>query len=275
MTITFRAGIGSAKVMETPTRPSSALLKTMNSGGLAVGMVVRILRGVEIAAIAKSAGFDCLYIDLEHCSFSLETVSQISIAATALGVTPLVRVPGKDKGFIGRTLEAGAQGIIVPHVETRAEAEMVVEAARFPPAGDRSLLATNAHTLFRGGPAAETMRAMDEATMVSCMIESVQAVENADDIAAVPGCDMLLVGANDLCNSLGIPGQLDHPSLRDAYRHVADVCRARGKHLGVGGLNTRPDIAKEMIAMGGRYVSAGSDTGFLMAAAIAAAQTFR
>ena len=94
----------------------------------------------------------------------------------------------------------------MPHLENRAEAEMVVEASRFPPFGDRSLLATNPHTLFRGGPAAETMRSMDEATLVAGMIELVHAVENADDIAAVVGLDMLLVGANDLCNSLGVPG---------------------------------------------------------------------
>jgi 2-keto-3-deoxy-L-rhamnonate aldolase RhmA len=81
--------------------------------------------------------------------------------------------------------------------------------------------------------------------------------------------------ANDLCNSLGLPGQLDHPRLREAYRHVGEACRARGKHLGVGGLNSRPDVAKEMIAIGGRYVSAGSDTGFLMTAARAAAQCFQ
>jgi 2-keto-3-deoxy-L-rhamnonate aldolase RhmA len=247
----------------------------MRSGELAVGMVVRLMRGVEIAAIAKSAGFDCLYVDLEHCSFSLETVSQISIAATALGVTPLVRVPGKDMAFIGRTLETGAQGIIVPHLESRAEAETVVAAARFPPAGDRSLLATSAHTLFRGGPAAETMSLIDEATLIVGMIESVDAVENADDIASVTGLDMLLVGTNDLCNSLRAPGQLDHPSVRDAYKHVAEVCRARQKYLGVGGLNSRPDIAKDMIAMGARYVSAGSDTGFLMTGASAAVKAYR
>jgi len=262
--------------MQEPTTVSSNLMKDkMRSGGLAVGMILRILRGVEGAAIAKGAGFDCLYIDLEHCSFSLETVSQISIAAVALGVTPLVRVPGKDKAFIGRTLETGAQGVIVPHLETRAEAEIVVEAARFPPAGDRSLLAINAHTLYRGGLAANVMQEVDEATLVAGMIESVRAVENADEIAAVEGFDMLLVGANDLCNSLGVPGQFDHPSLREAYRHVAEVCRRRGKFLGVGGLNSRPDIAKEMIALGAGYISAGSDTGFLMNGAGAAAKAFR
>jgi 2-keto-3-deoxy-L-rhamnonate aldolase RhmA len=256
--------------------PSKNLMKTkMDSGGLAVGMIVRLMRGVEIAAIARSAGFDCLYIDLEHCSFSLETVSQISLTATALGVTPLVRVPGIDKAEISRTLEAGAQGIIVPHLENRAQAEDVVDAARFPPAGSRSYLGANPHTLFRGGPAVETMQKMNEATLVVGMIESVTAVENAEDIASIDGMDMLLVGTNDLCNSLAVPGELGHPRVREAYEHVAAACRAKGKHLGVGGLNSRPEIAKEIIALGARYVSAGSDTGFLVSAATATAQAFR
>lgn len=247
----------------------------MASGGLAVGMIVRLMRNVEIAAIAKSAGFDCLYIDLEHCSFSLETVSQICMTATALGVTPVVRVAGLDSAIIGRTLEAGAQGVIVPHLETRADAERLVASAKFPPQGNRSLLGMNPHTLFRVGPAAQTMQEMNDATLVIGMIESVEAVGNADDIASVVGMDMLLIGTNDLCNSLGLPGQLDHPHVREAYEQVAAACKRHGKHLGVGGLNSRPEVAKQMIALGASYVSAGSDTGFLMNAATATAKSFR
>lgn len=257
-------------------QPNPNLMKQkMQSGGLAVGMIVRLMRNVEVAAIARSCGFDCLYIDLEHCSFSLETVSQISVTATAMGITPLVRVPGLDSAMISRTLEAGAQGVIIPHLETRAQAEQVVAAARFPPQGDRSLLGPNPHTLFRVGPAAETMRQMNDATLVVGMIESVTAVENADDIASVPGMDMLLIGTNDLCNSFGVPGQYDHPGVRDAYAQVAAACARHGKHLGVGGLNSRPDIARQMIALGASYVSAGSDTGFLMSAGAAAAAAYR
>lgn len=256
------------------TQPNVMKAK-MNSGGLAVGMILRMISNVQIAAVAKSAGFDCVYIDLEHCSFSLDSVSQICMIATSLGVTPIVRVPGHDPAMISRTLEAGAQGIIIPHLDTKAEAEAVVQAAKFPPLGNRSLLGLNPHTLFRVGPAAETMRQMNEATLVVAMIESVAAVENADDIASVDGMDMLLVGANDLCNSLSIPGQLDHQLVREAYASVAAACARHGKHLGVGGLNSRPDVAKQMIAMGGRYVSAGSDAGFLMSAASATAALYQ
>ncbi len=262
-------------IMSTIEIPlKNAMKAKMDAGGLAVGMIVRLMRNVEIAAIAKSAGFDSLYIDLEHCSFSLETVSQISLTAAALGVTPLVRVAGIDPAEIGRVLESGAQGVIIPHMESKADAETVVEAAKFPPRGQRSLLGINPHTLFRGGPAAEIMEKMNAATLVVGMIESVGAIERADEIASVEGLDMLHVGTNDLCNSLGVPGQIDHPSVCEAYAQIASVCRAHGKHLGVGGLNSRPDIAREIIGLGARYVSAGSDTGFLMNAATAAARSF-
>lgn len=257
------------------TYPANSMKQKMAVGELAVGIVIRMVRGVEIAAVARSAGFDCLYIDLEHCPFSMETVSQISLSAVALGVTPMVRVPGHDQSEIGRCLEAGAQGVIVPHVDTPEQARSIVEAARFAPLGNRSLLATNAHTLFRGGPAAEVMAHINEATVVVVMIESQEGLARVEEIAAVEGVDMLLVGANDLCNSLGCPGQLDHPAIREAYEQVAAACRKFGKYLGVGGLNSRPELAKQMIALGAGYVSAGSDTGFLMGAGTAAAASFR
>lgn len=256
--------------------PNPNLMKQkMQSGGLAVGMIVRLMRNVEVAAIAHSCGFDCVYIDLEHSSFSLETVSQISVTATALGITPIVRVPGMDPAMISRTLESGAQGVIIPHLETRAQAEQVVQAAKFPPLGNRSLLGPNPHTLFRVGPASETMERMNDAVLIVAMIESVTAVQNADEIASVAGLDMLLIGTNDLCNALGAPGQYDHPRVYDAYKTVAAACRKHGKHLGVGGLNSRPEIARQMIALGASYVSAGSDTGFLMNAGAAAAAAYR
>ena len=119
------------------------------------------------------------------------------------------------------------------------------------------------------------MHKINISSIFTSIIDFVIAVEISEDIASVDGIDMLLVGTNDLCNSLGVPGALDHPRVREAYDHVAAACRAKGKHLGVGGLNSRPDIAKELIRMGARYVSAGSDTGFLMSAATATAQSFR
>lgn len=255
--------------------PQNRMKLKMQSGEVALGMILRVVRGVEVAAIAQSAGFDCIYIDLEHCSFSLETVSQLSIAATAMGITPIVRVPSLDSAFVGRTLETGAQGIIVPQLETPEEAEALVRAAKFPPRGNRSWLSINPHLQYRAAPAVEAMQAINDATLVVVMIESTTGVSNADKIAAVEGIDMLLVGTNDLCNSLGVPGQFDHDDVRHAYTVVADACRQHGKILGVGGLNSRPDLARGFVEMGARYISAGSDAGYLMSAASAAVKAFR
>jgi len=101
-------------------------------------MTVRLVRGVEIARIARAAGFDTLYIDLEHNSFSLDTAGQICLAALEVGITPLVRVPANTPEYISRVLDGGALGIIAPHVHTAAEAREVVGYARFAPLGQRS-----------------------------------------------------------------------------------------------------------------------------------------
>lgn len=259
-----------------PSPQPNAMKARMASGDLTVGMIVRLTRAVEIAAIGKSAGFDCLFIDLEHNSFSLDTVSQISLTATALGLTPLVRVPSLEPGEIGRALEAGAQGIIVPHIETADQARAAVDAALFPPMGNRSFVATSVHTLFQPGKAAEMMPRLNAETLVMGVIESVRALENVDEIAAVPGLDVLLVGTNDLSNSMGLFGQLDHPRVIEAYETVAAACKAHGKHLGVGGLVSRPDLARTLIArLGATYATAGSDAAFLLNGSTAACTAFR
>lgn len=259
-----------------PHPQTNAMKARMAAGQLAVGMIVRLTRSVEIAAIGKSAGFDCLFIDLEHNSFSLDTVSQISMTATALGLTPLVRVPGLDAGDISRALEAGAQGIIVPHMESAEEARIAVDAALFPPLGSRSFVATSVHTLFRPGKAAEMMPRLNAEILIIGVIKSLKALENVEEIAAVPGLDVLLVGTNDLSNSMGLFGQLDDPQVIAAYERVAAACKAHGKHLGVGGLVSRPDLARSLITrLGATYATAGSDAAFLLNGSTSASSAFR
>jgi 2-keto-3-deoxy-L-rhamnonate aldolase RhmA len=192
-----------------------------------------------------------------------------------MAVTPFVRVPGLDPQLIARVLEAGALGVIVPHVQSRQDAEAVVQAAKYPPLGTRSLAGALPHMRFRTFPAVATMKAINDATMVVAMIESAEAVAAADEIAAVDGVDMLLIGTNDLSNALGIPGQLDHPSVREAYVRTFEACRKHNKHLGVGGLASKPELAKEFIELGARYISAGSDIAFLLAAAAEKVKQFK
>lgn len=236
-------------------------------GEVVSSMSVRLVRGIEIARIAKSAGFDSLYVDVEHSSFSLETASQICIAALAIGIAPFVRVPGTRPEHVSRALDGGALGVIAPHIRSVAQARKVVAAAKFPPLGERSAAGALPHLQYRAFPAAEANAAMNETTMIIVQFETADAVERAEEIVAVEGVDLVLIGTNDLLADMGIPGQYEHPRVREAYARTLAACRKHGKHVGVGGLATRPKLVAEFVNMGARYVSTGSDLAFLLAAA--------
>jgi 2-keto-3-deoxy-L-rhamnonate aldolase RhmA len=239
-------------------------------GEVVASMTVRLTRGIEIARIAKTAGFDSLYVDMEHASFSLETTGQICIAALEAGVTPLVRVSGI--GEVSRVLDAGALGIIAPHIHSAAQARDYVRAAKFPPLGERSAAGPLPHLHYRAFPAAEADAALNAATTLMVQFESEAALANAEEIAAVAGVDMVMIGSNDFLADCGLSGEYEHPRLRDAYAKTIAACRKHGKHVGVGGLASRPQLAAEFVRMGARYVSTGTDLGFLLAACAARAK---
>lgn len=241
-------------------------------GEVVASMMVRLVRGVEVARIAKSAGFDTFYIDMEHCSFSLETTSQICMAALEIGIPAFVRVPANTPEYISRVLDGGAMGVIAPHVRSAEQARDVVRLARFAPQGDRSANGGLPHLQFRSYPAAEANAALNRATMVTVMMEAVEALDQVEDIAAVDGVDMLLIGTNDLTAEWGIPGQYDDPRVAAAYQRTIDACRRHGKHVGIGGLASRPDLVEKFVRMGARFVSTGTDLSFLMAACTAKAK---
>jgi 4-hydroxy-2-oxoheptanedioate aldolase len=227
-------------------------------------MTVRLVRGIEIARIAHAAGFDTFYVDLQHSSFSLETCGQICMAGLQIGIAPFVRVSANTPDHISRVLDAGALGIIAPHVDSAQAAREVVCAAKFPPLGERSNAGPLAHLHYRSFSAAEV--ALNDATMIIVQLESAAALARIEEIVAVDGVDMVLIGLNDLLADWGIAGEYDHPRVREAYAKTIAACRNRGKHCGVGGLATRPDLAAELVKMGARYVSTGTDLAFLLGA---------
>ncbi|MGB6797348.1 MAG: aldolase/citrate lyase family protein [Xanthobacteraceae bacterium] len=235
-------------------------------------LIVRLVRSVEIAQIAKTAGFDSFYIDMEHNSFSFDTTGQLCMAGLAAGIAPFVRVPSIAPHYISRALDGGALGIIAPHIHSARDAAEVVRAAKFGPLGDRSIAGGIPHLQVRPFSTVETVNALNAATMVVVMIETTEALAELDEIARVEGVDLLLIGTNDLCSSLGIPGQLEHGMVRDAYAKAIQTCRKHGKHLGVGGLSNYPGLTAEFVNMGARYVSTGTDLSFLLGAATAKAK---
>jgi 4-hydroxy-2-oxoheptanedioate aldolase len=229
-------------------------------------MTVRLTRGVEIARLASTAGFDMIYIDLEHSTMTLDAAGQICLAALSAGIAPMVRVPANTPEYIQRVLDGGALGIIAPGICSADEARAVVKAAKFPPLGERGAGGALPHLEYRSFPTAEANAALNEATMVIVQFESAEALAHADEIAAVEGVDMALIGVNDMLASMGLAGQYEHPKVREAYARTIEACRKHGKHVGVGGLSTRPKLQAEFVGMGARMISTGTDIQFLLAA---------
>jgi 2-keto-3-deoxy-L-rhamnonate aldolase RhmA len=239
-------------------------LRQLRAGKLAIGLGVRNARTVDIAQIAKTAGFDWLFIDCEHSAMDLDTASQISCASLAVGVSPIPRVSGFEHWHASRLLDNGAQGIVFPHVDNAQEAKRVADACRFPPTGKRSMGGGLQQTNFAAMPIADTARVVNEETLVVVMIESPQAVASCDEIAAVPGVDALLIGTNDLCFEMGIPGQFNDPKVADAYKRVIAACRKHGKFPGMGGMYT-PELLERHVNMGVQLILSGSDFSLLLA----------
>lgn len=238
----------------------------LTSGKLAIGMGLRMARTVDIATVAKTCGYDWLFIDMEHNSMDVDAAAQMAMAALPVGITPIVRVPGKEHHHASRLLDSGAQGIVVPHVDTAEEAERAVAYCKYPPIGHRSLMGSLPQYAYQSVPIGEAAKGANQETLVVIMIESPGALENVDAIAAVPGLDSILIGTNDLCAEMGIPGEFANPRVEDAYRKVIAACRRHNVHPGMGGVYD-PKLMERYIVMGMRFILSGGDLSFLMAGA--------
>ncbi len=249
---------------------ANAALARLRAGQTAFGFGVNLLRSAATPMIAKAAGFHWLFIDQEHGAHSVDQATQLCLAALPTGVTPIVRVctGALDEGT--RALDNGAQGIVVPHVDTPAQAKQVGEAFRFPPQGRRSWGGGTAVFGFVAPPAAEAQAAVNAEVLIVAMIETGEAVAHADAIAATPGIDALLIGTSDLTADLGISGQIGHAKVEDAYAKTIAACRRHGKFPGMGGVYDETYSAK-YIGMGARLVLGGADLSLLLGAAKARA----
>ena len=241
-------------------------LEQLRSGQLAIGVGLRQARTVDTAKAMLTAGFDWLFIDMEHNSMDIDTAVQISVAAQDAGITPIVRVPGYEHYHATRALDGGAQGVVVPHVDTAATAEQIASNCRYPPIGHRSITGALPQVGFEIHPLKDVTEAINRETLVVVMLESPEAIDNADKIAEVPGIDALLIGTNDLSLEMGIPGELGHSDIVAAYDSVIAACKAHGKYAGMGGVY-KPELMAKYIEMGTQLILAGNDISFLMESA--------
>jgi 2-keto-3-deoxy-L-rhamnonate aldolase RhmA len=240
--------------------------RRLAAGELALGMGVRNSRTVDIATVAKTCDFDWLFIDMEHSSLDVDLASQLAMASLGAGISPIVRIPGHEHYHASRLLDNGAQGIVAPHVDTMEEAKRIVSACRYPPQGKRSVAGAAPQFSFKNVPLGDATRMMNEETLVIVMLETPKAIANADAIAQVEGVDVLLIGTNDLCAEMSIPGQFADAKVESAYKTVIEACRKHGKFPGMGGVYD-PKLMDKYIGVGMRFILSGSDLSFIMAGA--------
>jgi 2-keto-3-deoxy-L-rhamnonate aldolase RhmA len=189
------------------------------------------------------------------------------MAALYADIAPIVRVPSKDQFFISRVLDGGALGVIVPHIRSVQDVKDVVAAAKFQPQGHRSSTNGLPHFQFRSIAATKSNPVVNANTLVIPMIETLEAVECVEELAAIDGVDSLLIGTNDMTAEMGIPGDYENPRLTEVYRRTIAACNKHGKTVGVGGLHARLDLVEKFCEMGARWVMAATDGPLLLGGA--------
>ena len=240
----------------------------LEQGQLSLGVGIRMTRSVEIAKAMAVSGFDWLFLDMEHGVMSLEACAQISAAALDAGVAPIARVPNGEYAIATRALDNGALGIVMPHVDTAAEAKEVVNRLKYPPVGHRSMGGIGPHYALRSAASGEAAQALNAANLTIVMLETPTAIQNAEEIASVPGVDVLLIGTNDLCAEMDIPGDFGNDRVAEAYRAMIAACKKHDKFPGMAGIYSE-QIMPRYIDMGARFILSGQDAQFMLAGATA------
>ena len=210
-----------------------------------------------IAQLAVTAGADFLIYDMEHSGAGIDTIKQQMAHCRGLPIVPIVRVPSSDYHFIARILDCGAKGIMVPMVETAEQAASIVSSAMYPPRGRRGAAFGVAHDDYLGGPVAGKIASANADTFLIAIVETEQGARNVDAIAATPGIDVIWLGHFDMTNSLGIPGQFEHPRY---LRAMEDLIAAAKRHRKAAGFMALDEVwARDYAARGFNVVAYGLD----------------
>jgi 2-keto-3-deoxy-L-rhamnonate aldolase RhmA len=227
-----------------------------------VGLMVSELKTPMLGAILDAAGMHFAIIDQEHGAYGPEALAML-IAGFRGGVCrPFVRIAESRREYILTALELGAAGIMVPRVESRAQAEEIVRYVRYAPEGDRGLSLCRAHTGFRRVPQKEYTARANEEILVMAQIETKLAIDNLDDILSTPGIDMAFIGPSDLSLSCGISSSLRSPEMREIVDQVIAKAQRHGVLVGIQTYDI--GIAAELVAAGVNLISCNTDINALL-----------
>ncbi|MFB3818707.1 MAG: HpcH/HpaI aldolase/citrate lyase family protein [Candidatus Methylomirabilales bacterium] len=212
--------------------------------------------------ILKAAGWDYALIDTEHASSSIETVAALLHVAAGAGLPAVVRVPEPSRSLLCRALDAGAAGVMVPRVESRAQVEQVVRWTTYAPGGDRSVLFGAALTGYRAVDGAAFAAAANRERLLVIQVETRRGIEHVEEIVSTPGVDVAYIGPYDLSASLGLPGQVTHPRVLEAVDAFLAACRRHG--VICGNYVESLEAARVWMARGFRFLTYATDLGLIL-----------
>ncbi len=208
---------------------------SLKRGEVLIGTFVLEFGGSAIATLLANAGADFIIADLEHSSFSIETMGRIIRDARGASLPCIVRVPVLERHFVSRVLDAGATGVMIPRVESRDDLKKIREWTKYAPEGDRGVAFGIGHTDYGDFTKLDTreyVRRANEEVLTIGQIETVKAIENLEDILTTGGLDVVFIGPYDLSTSMGISGELNHPLLLDAIKKVITLTQRYNVPLG-------------------------------------------
>ena len=229
----------------------------LREGGICFGHIIMEFASPGLVTILAKSQFDFVLFDTEHTRFSIETIGGMIRYARSAGLPAFVRVPMGQYDQMSRVMDAGADGIMVPNVQSRGEAERIIQATKYAPLGSRGTAFGIAHDDFEVGDVLQKITQANEQTLIIAQIESVIGVEKVEAIVGVEGVDVAWIGHFDLTQSMGIPGQFDHPDYLAAVEKVIAACQRQGKTGGFMGAT--PDVVVELVRKGFRCIAYGSD----------------
>jgi 2-keto-3-deoxy-L-rhamnonate aldolase RhmA len=246
--------------MLKPNRVKQAL----KQGEPVTGTMLSEVTSPGFVWMLANAGFDFVFIDMEHGTFGLPVVADMIKVARLAGIVPLVRVPDLAYHAVAQALDAGAMGLMLPRVETREQAEQFVSFMKYPPVGVRGGTAGRGHTDYGGAGAQELVGHMNEHTLAILQIERRQAVEDIDELLSVPGVDAAVIGPFDLTISLG-EDRADSAAVELAIEQVVESARRHGVASGIHSSDAA--AVRRWHARGMTMLACGSDLGFFSAGA--------
>jgi len=248
---------------------SNAVKALQKAGKPAFGTWITLCPHPRIVKILAAAGYDFVIVEMEHTDFSFETVGVLALLARETGLTPIVRPPGALKPHdLTRPLDAGAQGLLLPSVETAEQLANIVSSTKYHPLGSRPMNLRGPHTDYINGSPREIIDHLNAETMTVAMVESRRAIDNLREILEVPGLDCIMIGPDDLSQDLGVPGEMQAPILLDAFEEIFGRCQDARVPYGLSAQT--PEMAQRWIDKGATWVPYQNDAAMVLNAARAA-----